>query len=59
MDRLLANWKTSVAMGCTTLGILFSAAGAYFDADPTTNPNWQMVVMAVGALITALNTKDA
>jgi len=59
MDKLLANWKTTVAMGATTLGIVLSAVGAFLDADPTTNPNWTVVVLAVGSFITALNTKDA
>ena len=46
----LRSWKTTLAGVLAALGVILPQAAAFFDGDPATTPNWQVVI---GAVITA------
>jgi len=54
-----ASWKTSLLGICTILGAVASAAVAYFDGNPNTNPDWPTVGAAITAGWGLMHAKDA
>jgi len=54
------SWRTTAAAIVLALAAVFSAGGAMLDDDPSTNPNWSMVmaeVAAAGGLFAARDNK--
>jgi hypothetical protein len=55
----MKNWKTTTAGLAGLLMILAGVAKALLDNDPTTNPDWAVVIAGVQAAVVALFAKDA
>lgn len=54
----MRNWKTTAAGILAALAVLFNAISLMFDYDPTTNPDWAVVVPALVASIGLIFAKD-
>jgi hypothetical protein len=55
----MKNWKTTTAGIAGLIAILAGVAKALLDNDPTTNPDWAVVVAGVQAALVAVFAKDA
>lgn len=53
------NWKTTAAGVLAILGAAFTAGAAILDDDPTTEPNWALVLGLLGAGGAGLVAADA
>lgn len=53
-----SSWKTTVAGVATALGVVATAVGQYFDADPLTNPDWKVVGLALVAAWGLISARD-
>jgi hypothetical protein len=62
LDKLLVgvlgSWKTTLGWLIIGLGMILTQAGYSFDADPLTNPSWEII--GAGAIIiwNGIWTKD-
>lgn len=52
------SWKTTVAGVLAALGAVASAAAAYLDGDPATDPDWKLVGVALAAAWGLINARD-
>lgn len=50
MKGTWASWRTLIAGILLAGGILIEEAKTLFDNDPATNPRWEIVTSALGAL---------
>jgi hypothetical protein len=55
----MKNWKTTTAGIAGLIAILAGVAKALLDNDPTTNPDWAVVIAGVQAALVAVFAKDA
>jgi len=55
----IVNWKTTVAGITAFLAVVTPQVQTLFDSDTATNPDWNIVVGAVGVLFAALFARDA
>ena len=55
----MKNWKTTVFGAATIIAAIASAIKAAVDGDPTTLPDWAMVVAAVITGIGLIAAKDS
>jgi len=55
---MTGSWRTTVAAVILALAAVFNAAGAMLDDDPSTNPNWTVVMAEIGAIWGFLNARD-
>ncbi len=53
------NWKTTTVGGVPALAVLLQQMAASIDNDPATNPSMTIIVLAIGALGSALFAKDS
>jgi len=56
--KFLTNWKTTAAGVVTAGAIIFPQVQYYIDDDPTTNPEWKIVLGAVGVLLGFAASRD-
>ena len=52
------SWRTNAAALILALSAILNAAGAMLDADPSTNPNWDLLLAQVGGAWGFLHAKD-
>lgn len=58
VEKMPINWRTTLG-GVVAFVYALSAAGkALLDSDPGTRPDWNLVLVAAGALIGLLHAKD-
>ena len=55
---MLKSWKTSLAGILQFLAIAAAQISTLFDADPTTNPEWSLVVASFVTLVGLLRARD-
>lgn len=54
----VVNWKTSLGGFIAAASIVFGEFNLWFDADPETMPDWNLIVAALAALFAALQARD-
>lgn len=54
----MSSWRTTVAALVLAFAGILNAAGALLDDDPTTNPNWTIVMADLGAAWGFLVARD-
>ena len=59
MKTLFTNWKTTLGALGTILVLVGDSLKAVADNDPTTNPDWKLILAASGLVWSALFAKDA
>ena len=52
------SWRTTVFGAGGILAVVVAAASALFDGDPTTNPNWNILIAALMPAIGNLFSRD-
>ncbi len=56
---VVSNWKTTIAGITAFLAVISPQVEKLFDNDAATNPDWNLVIGAVGVLFAALFAADA
>ena len=56
---IVINWKTTAAAIGAFLAIAMPQFGMWTDGDPLTNPDWNILIAAVGVLLTGVFARDA
>jgi len=59
MNSLTINWKTTSAAIAAFLAIMMPQVSMWFDGDAATNPDWNILIAAVGVLLTGIFARDA
>jgi hypothetical protein len=59
MKGTITSWKTTAAACCAAVGAIMAALAAQWDGDPTTTPEWGIVVPMVIAAIGLLFARDS
>lgn len=59
MNAIFKSWQTSLAGAGTFLTLLGTQLNAQFDNDPTTLPDWGLVVAGAFILIALLRSRDS
>ncbi len=54
----LASWRTSLAGLLTVIGVSIPTIKAAVDGDPSTVPDWQIVLAAAGTFVVSLLARD-
>lgn len=55
---MLNSWKTTIGGIITALALAWGQIEFIFDGDPLTNPDYNIIVAAIAALITGLSARD-
>jgi len=53
-----SSWKTTAASVAALLSLLLTVAKQLLDNDPTTNPDWAVVLPLIFAALTGLFARD-
>lgn len=55
---MIRNYRTTISGLCTALGAVLAAAGLQLDSDPSNDPSWGVVFVAVAAGAGLMFAKD-
>ena len=56
---MILNWKTTIAGITAFLAVVSPQIQMLFDSDAATNPDWNLIIAAIGVLFAALFARDA
>lgn len=59
MKSLTASWKTTIAGIVLAGSLILPELNKAFDDDETTNPDWNIIVAALGAGVLGVGARDS
>src|SRR3990167_7865158 len=58
-DFVMKNWKTTAAGLLSGLALCLTQVGYLLDADPATNPDFSVIIAAIGLIVHGFVAKDS
>lgn len=55
---MIRNYRTTISGLCTALGAVLAAVGLQLDSDPSNDPSWSVVLVAVSAGVGLMFARD-